>query len=170
MLANFGEKLQETKMGRGDFAPTVERAAVEWFGGRLYPASIWTFRESQSPLFMDSRCLVTRPLPAIASSGTVRPDIYFPTIMRNSVVLPAPFGPTRPPSSRVQLERRVAGYELTAVLLADVGKRNHSGKPVLRGAGLHTLGRSATLRDRAASRNATTFGALPTSRDKSQML
>jgi hypothetical protein len=41
-----------------------------------------------------------------------------PTIIRNSVVLPAPLGPTRPTfSPGVQLERGVHEDELLAVLL-----------------------------------------------------
>ena len=50
-----------------------------------------------------------------------------PMIMRKSVVLPAPLGPTRPHLlAGVQLKGGVDEDELLAVLLVDVGKRNHS--------------------------------------------
>ena len=49
-----------------------------------------------------------------------------PTIIRKSVVLPAPFGPTSPTFSRIELEGGVDEQDLPAVLLAHARERDHT--------------------------------------------
>ena len=49
-----------------------------------------------------------------------------PTIIRKSVVLPAPFGPTSPIFfAGIELEGRVDEQHLSSVLLVDAGERDH---------------------------------------------